>query len=112
MNSTLLAEITSLLQKLNTIESPEKVIGALLELAAETNSSKTLQVSDASAIQLTHNLEQLDGNAYEVVISEVERQLIMYALKRSRYIKTKASEYLGINRNTLDKRIRELKIDY
>lgn len=112
MNSTLLAEITNLLQKLNTIENPEKVIGELLKLAAETNSNQNFQTSDTFAIQLTHNLEHLDGNAYEVVIAEVERQLIMYALKRSRYIKTKASEYLGINRNTLDKRIRELKIEY
>lgn len=58
------------------------------------------------------NLDDLEGRAYDFVIGEVERRLIQYAMKRTRYTKTKAARYLGINRNTLDKRIRELKIDY
>jgi Nif-specific regulatory protein len=58
------------------------------------------------------NLENLDGRALDVVIGEVESRLIQYALKKFRYTKTRVAKYLGINRNTLDKRIRELKIEY
>jgi Nif-specific regulatory protein len=58
------------------------------------------------------HLNEIEGRVYEVVISEVEKRLILMALKRFRYTKTQAARYLGINRNTLDKKIRELKIDY
>ncbi|MBI3396118.1 MAG: sigma 54-interacting transcriptional regulator [Spirochaetia bacterium] len=57
-------------------------------------------------------LDDLDGRVYDVVIQEVERKLILMALKRFRYTKTQAARYLGINRNTLDKKIKELAIDY
>ncbi len=57
-------------------------------------------------------LNELDGKVYETVISEVERRLILLALKKFRYTKTRAARFLGINRNTLDKKIKELNIDY
>lgn len=57
-------------------------------------------------------LNDLDGNVYDTVISEVERRLILLALKKFRYTKTRAARFLGINRNTLDKKIKELDIDY
>ncbi|GIX42357.1 MAG: sigma-54-dependent Fis family transcriptional regulator [Leptospiraceae bacterium] len=60
----------------------------------------------------THSLELYEGRVYQTVISEIEKKLILYALKRSKYIKTKAAKFLGINRNTLDKRIKELNIEY
>jgi Nif-specific regulatory protein len=57
-------------------------------------------------------LDSMEGKVYETVISEVERRLIVMALKRFRYTKTRAARFLGINRNTLDKKIKELEIDY
>lgn len=57
-------------------------------------------------------MNELEGRVYEVVISEVEKRLILMALRKFRYTKTQAARYLGINRNTLDKKIRELEIDY
>lgn len=57
-------------------------------------------------------MTDLEGRVYEAVISEVERRLIHYALKRFRYTKTQAARFLGINRNTLDKKIKDLKIEY
>ena len=57
-------------------------------------------------------LNELDGQVYTTVISEVERRLILMALKKFRYTKTRAARFLGINRNTLDKKIKELNIDY
>lgn len=58
------------------------------------------------------DLEDLDGKVYETVIAEVEKRLILMALRKFKYTKTRAARYLGINRNTLDKKIKELQIDY
>jgi Nif-specific regulatory protein len=57
-------------------------------------------------------LDNLDGRAMEIVVNEVESRLIQYAMKKFRYTKTRVAKYLGINRNTLDKKIKELKIEY
>lgn len=58
------------------------------------------------------SFRDMDGQVYDTVIAEVERRLILHALKKFKYTKTQAARYLGINRNTLDKKIRELAIDY
>lgn len=57
-------------------------------------------------------LEGLDGRAMEVVVNEVESRMIQFAMKKFRYTKTRVAKYLGINRNTLDKKIKELNIEY
>ncbi|TGK98700.1 GAF domain-containing protein [Leptospira levettii] len=57
-------------------------------------------------------LDGLDGRAMEIVVSEVESRLIQYAMKKFRYTKTRVAKFLGINRNTLDKKIKELNIEY
>lgn len=44
------------------------------------------------------------------IIGIVERGLIKSALKRANYVQVAASQLLGINRNTLRKKIKELKI--
>jgi Nif-specific regulatory protein len=65
-----------------------------------------------SGIYSNSFLDSLDGKALEVVTGEVETRLIHYAMKKFRYTKTRVARYLGINRNTLDKRIKELRIEY
>ena len=66
----------------------------------------------AAYLPAEDRMTDLEGRVYEAVISEVERRLIHYALKRFRYTKTQAARFLGINRNTLDKKIKDLKIEY
>lgn len=44
------------------------------------------------------------------IVSIVEKILIEAALKKVEYVQTEASELLGINRNTLRKKIKDLKI--
>ncbi len=66
----------------------------------------------ASYLPAEDRMSDLEGRVYEVVIGEVERLLIQYALKRYRYTKTQAARFLGINRNTLDKKIKDLVIEY
>ena len=50
------------------------------------------------------------GEIYDVVISEVEKQLIGRAMDRHGGVKTKSADYLGINRNTLNKKVKDLEI--
>ncbi|HVY12852.1 MAG TPA: helix-turn-helix domain-containing protein [Alphaproteobacteria bacterium] len=50
------------------------------------------------------------GGIYNRIIEEVERPLIMMSLTACRGNQLRAAELLGINRNTLRKRIRELGI--
>ena len=47
---------------------------------------------------------------YERILKEVERPLIMLTLQATRGNQLKASDVLGLNRNTLRKKIRELSI--
>jgi two-component system nitrogen regulation response regulator GlnG len=59
-------------------------------------------------------LIQLDGapveDLYEEVISRVERPLIELVLERTGHNQIKAAELLGLNRNTLRKKISERKV--
>ncbi|MCE9499299.1 MAG: sigma 54-interacting transcriptional regulator [Leptospira sp.] len=92
--------------EINTKNS--NVIQPVAEKIADNGNG--LEIS--SAFYNPSNLDALDGRALEVVVGEVESRLIQYALKRFRYTKTRVAKYLGINRNTLDKRIKELNIEY
>ena len=51
------------------------------------------------------------GSFHALVMREFERPLIKTALRRTRGNKIKAAAMLGINRNTLNKKIRELGIE-
>ncbi len=51
------------------------------------------------------------GGLYQTVINEVERPLLAVTLKAVSGNQKKASEILGINRNTLRKKIQELGMD-
>jgi two-component system nitrogen regulation response regulator GlnG len=51
------------------------------------------------------------GSLYQLVIREVERPLIKNVLEYTNYNQIKAANVLGINRNTLRKKIKELGIE-
>jgi two-component system nitrogen regulation response regulator GlnG len=57
-----------------------------------------------------HGQELPAGGIYSRVIEEVERPLIVMSLFACRGNQLRAAELLGINRNTLRKRIRDLGI--
>ncbi len=66
--------------------------------------------------KLSHFLEQAEDceieDLYPVVLAQVEKPLIELTLKRSAGNQLQAARMLGINRNTLRKKIQELKIDH
>jgi DNA-binding protein Fis len=49
---------------------------------------------------------------YDEVLAMVERGLVRIALRRSNYVKSAAAAYLGINRNTFQKKMVKLGIDH
>ena len=61
--------------------------------------------------QLDQYFAQLDGRdphpLYELVLHAVERPLILYAMTRCRNNQCAAADLLGINRNTLRKKLAE-----
>jgi two-component system nitrogen regulation response regulator GlnG len=61
------------------------------------------------AIEEPHALD--DGSLYERIIGEVERPLIEAMLARHQNNQLRAARALGINRNTLRKRLDTLGID-
>lgn len=65
---------------------------------------------------LAHYFKQLHGTSparelHTIIMSEVERPLIQHVLHYARGNQLRAAEILGLNRNTLRKKIRELSID-
>ncbi len=59
---------------------------------------------------LARPVESGDGAIYERVLAEIERPLIRSVLSATRGNQTKAAAMLGLNRNTLRKKIRDLEI--
>lgn len=53
----------------------------------------------------------LPVNLYEIILEQVERPLIIQTLRITNGNQIKASEILGLNRNTLRKKIKLFNID-
>jgi two-component system nitrogen regulation response regulator GlnG len=75
-----------------------------------------LSLEDLLEKKLTGNLNGVDTGLesncclFHDVISIVERILIKIALKKTNRVQVAAAQFLGINRNTLRKKIKDLKI--
>jgi Nif-specific regulatory protein len=61
--------------------------------------------------QAIKHFQNHNGSIYNLVVGEVERFMIRDALKHNGGIKTRTAEFLGINRNTLNKKVREMNIE-
>ena len=77
--------------------------------AAGTESIEALarRLSD----QAIGEYESREGEIYQLVIDRMEGALIERALAKCGGVKTKAADFLGINRNTLNKKVKDLGIE-
>jgi DNA-binding protein Fis len=78
------------------------------------NSKPTSSLSDQLIQTLDHyfmTLEEQDAcNLHEMVVQQVEKPLIEYVLTKTEGNQTKTANMLGINRNTLRKKILQYAI--
>src|SRR5690606_3355135 len=72
--------------------------------ANESLETLTRRLSD----QAIADYEMREGEIYQLVIDQIESALIEKALQRCGNVKTKAADFLGINRNTLNKKVKDL----
>ncbi|MFI4860964.1 MAG: sigma 54-interacting transcriptional regulator [Phycisphaerales bacterium JB063] len=82
--------------------------------AEQRRSDAADETVEALCIKLAdHAIKQLqvyDGQVYDLVINEVERQLLRESLVHCNGVKLKAAKFLGINRNTLNKKVKDLAV--
>jgi Nif-specific regulatory protein len=63
------------------------------------------------AEQAVQDYELREGEIYQLVVDQIEKSLIERALEKCGNVKTRAADYLGINRNTLNKKVKDLGIE-
>ena len=116
-------ELENLVQRLVALYSEEvidaKVVAAELQPAASTPSTDVIpddeSLGDAVERHIAKYFAAHPGSLpptglYERVIREVERPLITLSLDATNGNQIRTAELLGLNRNTLRKKIRELDI--
>jgi two-component system nitrogen regulation response regulator GlnG len=113
-------ELENLVRRLAALYSDETIgVQVIRAELADVQPS----ASEPDADRLSHSVERhlrtfFDAHGstspapglYDRVIREVERPLIMMTLENTRGNQIRAAEILGLNRNTLRKKIRELSI--
>lgn len=114
-------ELENLVRRLTVLYSQEVLTGDVVK--AELADASSVGVPDGEGGGLSESVENrlktyffAHGNAlpsgglYDRVIKEVERPLITLTLQATKGNQIRAAEVLGLNRNTLRKKIRELGI--
>lgn len=115
-------ELENLIQRLAALYS-EEIIGAeiirtelndgSIQTAAPASSGGGLSETIDTHLRTyfsAHNDSLPTAGLYNRILREVERPLILQTLQATRGNQVKAAEVLGLNRNTLRKKIRELGI--
>ena len=76
--------------------------------------SRTNELADCVRRSLERYFKDMDGekptSIYEMVLKNIEKPMIETVLGRAKGNQTLAAEMLGINRNTLRKKMQQLRI--
>lgn len=89
------------------------------EMASSANKSSSLSstcLSEQVTLMLEAYFETLEeqkpSELYELVLQQVEKPLIEFVLQQTNNNQTHAANMLGMNRNTLKKKMQKYKIQY
>lgn len=99
----------------STDEFSEELLPLQIRLfAQQTRGDSTDESIEAISSKLAEKaikqFQVYEGEVYDMVIGEVERQLISEALSFNGDVKIRTADFLGINRNTLNKKVKDLNI--
>ncbi len=85
------------------------------ELRGETRHEGDSELSACVRKMMKQYFHDLDGedtfNIYEMVIANIERPLLEVVMQHARGNQTRAAELLGLNRNTLRKKLMQHGIE-
>lgn len=84
-------------------------LNSTVAIGRQSESLESLVASKLQSSLASMNLGELD-NLYAMVMEQVERPLINIILQQTRGNQVRSAEILGINRNTLRKKIQELGV--
>ena len=113
-------ELENAIERAVVLSSGEDFVEDLLPqsvkmFAAQRRSSQPSEsietLSRRLADQAIADYELREGEIYTLAVEQVERALIEKALARCDGVKTRSADFLGINRNTLNKKVKELGIE-
>ena len=77
----------------------------------ETTDTSIESLASRLAEHAVNEYQTYEGEIYDLVIGEIEKQLIREALEYNNGVKVRTADFLGINRNTLNKKVKDLGID-
>ncbi len=87
---------------------------AIRAFAQQGKNAATSEDLDGLTLRLaTQSLAEYatrEGQIYDLVVRQVEKSLIEQAMAHCHGVKLRAADFLGINRNTLNKKVKELGI--
>jgi two-component system nitrogen regulation response regulator GlnG len=120
-------ELENLVRRLAALYPQDEISAEIIEselrttASGETGGAPALMPDDVSIAQaVEHNLQRYFADfgtelpppgLYQRVLAEVEYPLVLACLTATRGNQIKAAELLGLNRNTLRKKIRELGVN-
>ncbi len=113
-------ELENAMERAVVLSTGEEFSDDLLPLQIRLFSKQTRgETTDASIESLATKLAEhavseyqtCEGEVYDMVIGEIEKQLIREALGHNNGVKVRTADFLGINRNTLNKKVKDLGID-
>ena len=86
-------------------------VEAVLGATSDSSGAAAPQGLAAALDTWLHDVRPPEGHVYDAVIAEIERPLFAHALAQTGGNQLRAARLLGINRNTLRKRLTDLAID-
>jgi Nif-specific regulatory protein len=113
-------ELENAIERAVVLSTSEDFIEDLLPLSVRMFAQQRRNNQSSESIEtLTRRLadqaivdyEMREGEIYQLVIDQIEHALIDRALSKCGGVKTKAADFLGINRNTLNKKVKDLGIE-